>query len=505
MAQRKLRQRQLQPKSITVDVGNEGDYYPLYSTVYLQLNQLMQGPFSSVISDIEVIEGVVTKITISDLVEFLPDKRYGIVIQSGNTFGQKLISVEVTGEGKTRELTIAAQLLEHNSFLSLGNHLSFGPLDSNGRFSKITNVMKITEIAPNNDGYTLTLKDYNPEIYSYGGAIPPYKSNLTKKQVPNNSVSINDLNKMRQDMNVLQEDLIRAYQLLQMPVVVDADVKQVTVEVDEKGFSAAVFRVTTKVTCKQGDENRDFSIGSIAVPEGWSYTVDGGRITFIIGEGVRVTSGQFKIPVIYRPIVSSNPYVDENGEPYVDENNQPYVEIEMASSPYVYDIWFSYFGLGNGAYLGLIRELEDIPATANLNDYFVWGGENNIVYEMSVEGVLKQARTYKFIGLNKAWKWEVDQNAEHQQIALSDVLSLANADLQNNNSTAWEYLDHLTTNTAYIDMIIANNAFIDKLSARIITADIVTTDELFVNNKIKADLIDVASIKSSEGFLTMLL
>ena len=51
---------------------------------------------------------------------------------------------------------------------------------------------------------------------------------------------------------------------------------------------------------------------------------------------------------------------------------------------------------------------------------------------------------------------------------MSDVFSIANADLRNNNSQAWEYLDHLTSNSIYTDMLIANSAFIQQLTSEVV-------------------------------------
>lgn len=211
MAQRQLRQRQLQPREIKVDVGHEGDYYPLYSTVLLQLPHLLQGLRSSVIKGIEYNTlGAITKIEISDLVDFMQDTRYGVIIQATNDFGHKMYSAEVINtetSGSTRLLTFAEPLsLDNESIVpERGNHLSFGTLDSNGRFSKITNVMKIYGVEPNGkDGFTLSLRDYNPDVYAYtpsGVPIPSYKSNVTAPQNRAKSVTLNDLNELRNQMN----------------------------------------------------------------------------------------------------------------------------------------------------------------------------------------------------------------------------------------------------------------------------------------------------------------
>ncbi len=471
IAQRKLREMQLMPQTMEVDVGSEGDYYPLYSTILMQLPQLLQGLRSSVIKKIyKNTSNEITQIDISDAVDFVSGSRYGVVIQATNDYGYKLVSAEVTGTGQTRRLTFSSPLAPDQSGIvpSLGNHLSFGLLDSEEGFSKVTHTMKIYGNEPNGkNGYVLTLRDYNEEVYTYGGTIPTYKSNITRPQAGNAPVSIDDINKLRQDMNVLQEDLINAYQLIEMPIVVDADVKSVIVEVDEGGHATTAQRVETQVSCRQGWEERPFVIDTINVPLGWTYEVVGGKVIFTISEGAEVRSGQFKIPVIYRPIVAYAQYEDENGNLYVDASDSNYMELETSSSEYTYDVWFSYFGLSEGVYLGKITQLQDIPSICNINDYFVWGGTDTDS-TLSVEGKFKQARCYKFIGLDKAWRWEVDDDVGHGVISMSDVFSIANADLQNNNSQAYEYLDHLTSNSIYTDLLIANSAFIQQLTSEVV-------------------------------------
>lgn len=181
IAQRKLRTMKLQPREITVDVGKEGDYYPIFSLVALQLKELKIGITSSVIREVHVNSntGNINYINISDYVVFEENKRYGVIIQAQNQNGFKLIYKEVEGTGKTRKLTFTVPFID-TIMPQLGNVVSFGLLDDEGEFSTITNLMKIMATEPNgDDGYSLSLVDYNPAIYETG-EIPEYKSNLTK-------------------------------------------------------------------------------------------------------------------------------------------------------------------------------------------------------------------------------------------------------------------------------------------------------------------------------------
>lgn len=186
IAQRRLREIKLQPRIVDVDVGKEGDYYPMYSTVMLQLKELKQGITSSVIRKVAIENNYLSGIEISDYVRFENNKRYGIIIQAQNDGDIKHYYKEVTGTGFTNVLTLVEPISTTELVLpTIGNPLSFGYLTDEGEFDTITNIMKITGVRPNgNDGFTLELKDYNEALYEYGD-IPEYKPNLTN--VPNNN------------------------------------------------------------------------------------------------------------------------------------------------------------------------------------------------------------------------------------------------------------------------------------------------------------------------------
>lgn len=189
LAQRMMKQQILQPREITVDVGREGDFYPLYSTVMLQYTTFRQGLNSSVISKIKASNGKITGFTLEDLVIFEKNKNYGLIIQAQNqTSKQHLYLKVVNTDNATREIMLLESINESENHIEIGNICSFGELGEENSFDKITNTMKITGITPNENGYSLILRDYNHEIYS-AGTIPEYKSNLTQppkaaKQIP---------------------------------------------------------------------------------------------------------------------------------------------------------------------------------------------------------------------------------------------------------------------------------------------------------------------------------
>lgn len=184
MALRAQKQQQLQPRILEARVGKEGDYYPLYSKVLVQVEQLKKGIRSSIIQRLLVSENMIIGVEIGDLVYIEGGYNYGVIIQAQDNNGKRLIYRELaSGEtGDTKLLYFATPILINNEILPVvSNQLSFGLLDENGEFTRTISEMKIYNIAPDgNDGYILTLKDYNDAIYE-SGEIPAYKSNLTTR------------------------------------------------------------------------------------------------------------------------------------------------------------------------------------------------------------------------------------------------------------------------------------------------------------------------------------
>ena len=485
LALRRLKEMQLMPTTIEVDVGSEGDYYPLYGTILLQLPQLLQGLRSSVIKTLYFNSAhKLAQIEISDAVDFVSGSRYGVIIQATNEYGYRLISAEVQGTGKTRLLlfTEPIDLSSSDIIPIVGNHLSFGLLDSEGNFGKITSTMKIYGIKPNNkNGYVLTLKNYNPEVYSFDENIPEYKSNITLPQeIPGDS-ELASVTQLRQTITDLQGELMNAKKLVELPVVVDASLKDVAFDV-QSGLTVGTQVFETKIICRQGDRDMVFQIGTINVPSGWSYQVLDGKVIFRIAEGTPLNQGIINIPVICKPGVTFDIYADENDNAYVDENEDDYFISDPTEESYTYYVQVAYIATNLGIYRGKINSLAELPTNCRTNDFFLWAGVTTDS-ELSIEGKFKKARLYKYIGNLNVWQWEIDTDMLHTQLAFSDIMSLADTDLQNNNSTAWEYLDHLTSNSIFTDLLIANSAFIEDLKSEIIDVENLFVSEAVVKEK----------------------
>ncbi len=186
-ARRLLARQKLQPREITVNVGREGDYYPLYSKVLLQMKQLKIGLSGGTIHAITVQDGKITQIQTSDLCDFSDtSKSYGIIIQAVSDSGSEHIYAKVKGKGSTRNLTLV-EPVSCKIMPLFGNIYSFGYLNENAEFSTITNPMTIYGAKQNLNGWELTLKDYNEALFEYG-EIPEYKTNLTTKKEPSSKV-----------------------------------------------------------------------------------------------------------------------------------------------------------------------------------------------------------------------------------------------------------------------------------------------------------------------------
>ena len=173
---RRLAQESLQPKTLTVDVGPEGAYYPIYSLVKVQLPQIQAGTASSVIREVETVNGSVRRIRLCAPVR-LDGARNGIVVFAECPEGSRILELEVTGSGETDTLELSVPLPSDGvtPVPHPGNVASIGILDEDGKFDTVTRPYKVTGFSRKGHGYTLELKDYSDAIYE-DGPIPDYVS-----------------------------------------------------------------------------------------------------------------------------------------------------------------------------------------------------------------------------------------------------------------------------------------------------------------------------------------
>lgn len=179
-AWRQMAEEMAQPRVATVKVGREAAYYPIFSRVELQHKSLKIGLSHGKIIGLKWQSGLLKEIYIEGTVTFPANVACGVIINCVSDSGRGLCALKVTGTGTTSTLTVTTTIRQNAEIIPrAGDYFSFGNLDNDGNFTTVTNTMKITNAEETDDGYTLTLVDYNPALYIYG-TLPEYKSNLTK-------------------------------------------------------------------------------------------------------------------------------------------------------------------------------------------------------------------------------------------------------------------------------------------------------------------------------------
>lgn len=184
-AWRQMAEEIAQPRIITVKAGLESAYYPIFSRVELQHKSLKIGIAHGVIKACIWYGGLLREIHLDGAVTFPTNGNCGVLINCVSDNGRGILALKVSGSGKTNILHVETNLRNSAALIpTAGNALSFGKLDINGEFTTVTSTCKITNAEESDNGYTLTLVDYNPALYQYG-ALPEYRSNLTS--VPNSN------------------------------------------------------------------------------------------------------------------------------------------------------------------------------------------------------------------------------------------------------------------------------------------------------------------------------
>lgn len=450
VAQRKMRMERLQPREVKVKVGREGDYYPLYSIVLLQLEQLKQGIRSSVIESVGVFNNQIVNIEIGDWVEFVPGYNYGVVIQCENENGFTLRNCKVTGSGKTRTLTLTVPipLSASGTLPQAKNILSFGLLDDDGEFSKVTNTMKIYGINSSDDGVELVLKDYNEAVYSFG-VIPEYKSNLTNPPTKLNAVSdISFRGELNELKGKIEEVEAKEY---------GGSITQLS-SLDPTGFTeGALGLYEHKFYRLENGEWRELTseqyLGKLttfpenAGEDAYFLMADDGAKVLNTSEGILKVLGK-KLKIVKENILGFL-YVHK-GEEWIkitDKNDYRYVLAmnDMASlgldvpfyiKQQIIDSVVEYVPVYLGAF-------ETVPSVANVGDWFAFTGVSTARYT--------RGTVYTWNGT----EWEVDNNDGHKMQALNDLLAIT-------ETVAGE----AQFVNAFVDKLCANEAFIEKLVAK---------------------------------------
>lgn len=181
----------LRPKLTTIKVAREGAFYSLFDKILIQDDSLKIGTGHSVIRSLSWANHELSTITLDGTVTIESGKYYGVVINAFTSSGAKPLSLKVRGvdgqTGTANVLEVLSTVTDEDDVIpENGEVLSFGELDADGEFSRITTPFTIISIKRDGDGlYTLGLKNYDEALFD-DGVIPEYSSNLTEK--PSNTV-----------------------------------------------------------------------------------------------------------------------------------------------------------------------------------------------------------------------------------------------------------------------------------------------------------------------------
>ena len=199
---------ELRPVTTTLKIGAEGVYFTPYAKIGIQDPSINRDAQDAVVASVTYKSGRLKKITLKNPVTFTdPLKLYGVVINTVNANGAVPIALKVNGTGTTRELEVITKYTAAETHQPAANNVvSFGELDVNGEFTKITHEYVITRIARTDGGFNLDLQEYNEAIYD-AGLIPAYKPLVNNTpipaagEIPANSVTHEELDKVVTSVN----------------------------------------------------------------------------------------------------------------------------------------------------------------------------------------------------------------------------------------------------------------------------------------------------------------
>lgn len=186
---------ELRPKTATARVGKEGIFFTPLAKVLVQHPSLKIGLGSAQIKSV-ITEGVnITGLRLYEPLTLDTAHDFTVIIQCiGNDYCTPLARAIKRYNGRTKEIEFTEPIALTSPIQPhAGDILSYGY-----QTETVTSQMLITGIQPDDDGYTLTLVDYNEAIYDTGD-IPDYTPNISQSgegasgTVPAQTVTPEDL------------------------------------------------------------------------------------------------------------------------------------------------------------------------------------------------------------------------------------------------------------------------------------------------------------------------
>ena len=533
---RLLAKQQLQPREITVQVGHDGDYYPLCSKIMLQMKQLKIGLSNGIVHGGIVEDGLLTQIVTSDFCDFSDTAaRYGVIIQAQTDRGKEHIYAEVTAgtltqyaigvlglavygadgqpigytaPGKTRVLNLVTPI-SVNVVPEYGNIYSFGYLNDSGEFSRVTNEMMIYERKQNSDGWELTLKDYNSAIFQFGD-IPEYKTNLT---TPKESGYVLPEAIMQKMADIANEVRIPGAQGPQGDKGDKGDTGAQGPQGDKgdkgdtgaqgpQGDAAYNLRlsvesfsfscdntgkawgdtVATKIYLTYGDEELPFTIVSVGNDSSQiAAQIKENVITFESLQGVKLAeSGNIPVVIHYQLKTETAVGYDTYAIGY---DNSPIGYINDKDST----VYFNFTTVRTSTNMGLKTEIDSYLSESGeryRGDFFTWGGDTATVTYGDVTFTFEKGRVYSWNGS----QWTQSTNDGELSESFNNIMAVLDDEIVSNNSKLEQTMRKLSAVTVFCEELATKVAFIDKLKAKFV--------ELQDNGYIKSSNFDAGE----EGF-----
>lgn len=513
-----LAKQQLQPREITVQVGRDGDYYPLYSKIMLQMKQLRIGLSNGIIHGVVVEGGLLKQIITSDFCDFSDSNaRYGLIIQAQNDSAKEHLYIEVTAgtltqyasgalgvgmigsgnsaigfyaPGKTRVLNLRTPLAV-NVLPEYGNIYSFGYLNASGEFSRVTNEMMIYNRKQNSDGWELLLKDYNSAIFQFGD-IPEYQTNLTTPKEDGAVIPEAIMQKMAEIADEVRIPGPQGPQGEQGEQGEKGDkgdtgatgpqgpqgekgdsVYNVRFDVESFCFTcdntgkAWGEKVAATIHLTYGEEELPFTIVSIGNDGSQiAATIKGKTIYFESLKGVKIDEGG-NIPVVIRYRATTGTAIGFNNYA-IGYSNKPIGYLNYAGENKDFTVYFNYSTVRAGVNKGLLTEINDYLSaggTRYKGDYFTWGGPTTSVTYGGVTYTFLKGRVYSWNGYQ--WAESIDDGEISD--SFNNVMSVLDDEIVSNNSKLEQTMRKLSAVTVFCEELASKVAFIQKLFAQNIT------------------------------------
>ena len=179
----------LRPKSIKVTTGLEGQYFTPFSKILMQDDSLRVGLGNAVIKKVLTYSNNIIGLQLQEPVDLDTSHDFGVIIQCVSDTYCTPLAKAINQGGRTSEIQFTTPFPVSSSVIPHeGDVLSYGYIED-GEFDRITSEYLITAIEPADGKVTLTLIDYDPDVYTTG-PYDQYVPNITRKTAPYEPVII---------------------------------------------------------------------------------------------------------------------------------------------------------------------------------------------------------------------------------------------------------------------------------------------------------------------------